>query len=206
MRALLAQPGWGCTGVATSAAEAVRLAPSADVLLVDYRLEGTATGLDALREIRAGGLKTAVIMMTAHGSERVAVAAMHLGADDYVIKDETFAGLLPQVLRRVIRAREVERALAAAQESLIRAERRAAIGEIVVALSHEINNPLMALSARLDLMRLDEAHLPPGSRAALEEARGQLARIAELLRRLRELDREHATTYVGATRMTDLKD
>ncbi len=202
---LLAQAGLACAGVAASASAAVEQAPAADVVLVDYRLEGSGTGLDALRELRARGLPVAVIVMTAHGSERVAAEALHLGAEDYIIKDETFADLLPQVLRRVIRVREVERALAAAQDSLIRAERRAAIGEIVVALSHEINNPLMALSAQLDLMRLDEERLPPAGRAALEVARSQVGRIAELLRRLRELDRERATTYVGGTRMTDLK-
>ncbi|OYV67320.1 MAG: hypothetical protein B7Z72_09845 [Gemmatimonadetes bacterium 21-71-4] len=176
----------------------------ADIILVDYRLEGESTGLDLLRDIRSRGLLSSVIVMTGHGSERVAAEALHLGATDYIIKDESFAQLLPEVLARVVRVREIERALAAAQESLIRAERRAAIGEIVVALSHEVNNPLMALSAQLDLVRLDEAKLPPASRDALALAREQLARIADLLRRLRELDHEEATTYVGGTRMTDL--
>jgi DNA-binding response OmpR family regulator len=201
---LVSSAGHTCLGVATGAAAAAELAASADVVLVDYRLEGSSTGLDLLRDLRARALPVAVIMMTGHGSERVAAEALHLGANDYVIKDENFAQLLPQVVGRVVRVREMERALAAAQESLIRAERRAAIGEIVVAVSHEINNPLMALSAQLDLVHLDEAAFPPTARAALDEARQQLARIAELLKRLRELDHDQATTYVGGTRMTDL--
>jgi DNA-binding response OmpR family regulator len=204
VRLLVTGAGLGCVGVATDATAALDLAPRADILLVDYRLEGASTGLDLLRQVRARELPAAVIVMTGHGSERVAVEALRLGANDYIIKDENFAELLPGVVARVARVREIERALAAAQESLIRAERRAAIGEIVVALSHEINNPLMALTARLDLVQLDEAKLPPASRAALGQAREQLARIADLLRRLRELDHEQATTYVGGTRMTDL--
>ena len=201
---LVANAGLALAGVAVSADAAVQLAPQADIILMDYRLESGRTGLDALREIRAAGLLASVIMMTGHGSERVAAEALHLGANDYIIKDESFTELLPEVLARVARVREIERQLAAAQQNLIRAERRAAIGEIVVALSHEINNPLMALSAQLDLVRLDEGALPPASRAALALARGQLARIADLLKRLAELDREQATTYVGETRMTNL--
>jgi DNA-binding response OmpR family regulator len=201
---LVTAAGYTCLGVAAGAAAAAQQAAQADVVLVDYRLEGTSTGLDLLREIRARELPVAVIVMTGHGSERVAAEALHLGANDYVIKDESFAQLLPEVVGRVVRVREIERALEAAQQSLIRAERRAAIGEIVVALSHEINSPLMALSAQIDLLRLDQAAFPPAARAALEGARQQLARIAELLERLRRVDHDETTTYVGGTRMTDL--
>jgi DNA-binding response OmpR family regulator len=201
---LVANAGLAVAGIAATAEAAVRLAPEADIILMDYRLEGGRTGLDALRDMRAAGRLASVIVMTGHGSERVAAEALHLGANDYIIKDESFTALLPEVLARVERMREIERQLAAAQQSLIRVERRAAIGEIVVALSHEINNPLMALSAQLDLVRLDEPALPPAGRAALALAREQLVRIAELLKRLGELDREQATTYVGGMRMTDL--
>ncbi|HXY68268.1 MAG TPA: response regulator [Candidatus Methylomirabilis sp.] len=201
---LVAAAGLACVGRAATAQAAVRLAAGADIVLMDYRLEGDRSGLDALRELRAAGYPGSVVMMTGHGSERVAAEALHLGASDYIIKDDGFTQLLPEVLARVVRVREIERQLAAAQHSLIRAERRAAIGEIVVALSHEINNPLMALSSQLDLLGLDERRLPPTSVAALAQARQQLARIAALLRRLAELDHEEATTYVGTTRMTDL--
>jgi len=201
---LVAAAGLACAGTAATADAAVRLAPSADVILMDYRLEGPRSGLDALREIRAADYQGSVIMMTGHGSERVAAEALHLGANDYIIKEDGFTQLLPEVLARVVRVREIERQLAVAQHNLIRAERRAAIGEIVVALSHEINNPLMALSTQLDLLALDERDFPSTSVAALAQARTQLARIAELLRRLAELDHEQPTTYVGTTRMTDL--
>jgi len=201
---LVAAGGLACVGPAASAEQALELAPQADIILLDYRLEGDRSGMDVLREVRRLGSTASVIVMTAHGSERVASEALHLGANDYIIKDEAFAQLLPDVLARVVRMREIERALAEAQQSLIHAERRAAIGEIVVALSHEINNPLMALSAQLELLSLDAGALPPPGQAALALARSQVVRIAELLKRLAELDRDRTTTYVGATRMTDL--
>lgn len=183
---------------------ALALASEADVILLDYRLEGPLTGLDVLRELRRRGLPASVVVSTGHGSERVAAEALRLGAEDYVIKDSAFAQLLPPVLGRVLRMREVEHALAEAQEQVIRFERRVAIGEIVVALSHEMNNPLMALRAQLDLLGLDRGALPAQGRAALAAALEQVDRIAALLGRLGELDREAATTYVGRTKMTDL--
>ncbi len=204
VQAVVAGTRLASAGTAVSADQALDLASRADLILLDYQLEGNRSGLDVLRELRRTGSSASVVMMTAHGSERVASEALHLGANDYIIKDEAFAQLLPEVLARVERMRQIERALADARQSLIRAERRAAIGEIVVALSHEINNPLMALSAQLDLMRLDETGMPPSCGAALALAQQQVSRIAELLKRLAELDREQATTYVGATRMTDL--
>jgi DNA-binding response OmpR family regulator len=201
---LVAGAGLTCVGTAASADAALEVAPRADVVLLDYQLEGDRSGLDVLRELRRRGSTAAVVMMTAHGSERVASEALHLGANDYIIKDEAFGQMLPEVLARVVHMREIEAALAEAQQSLIRAERRAAIGEIVVALSHEINNPLMALTAQLDLVGLDAGALPAGGREALALARGQLARIAGLLKRLGELDHDASTAYVGQTRMTDL--
>jgi DNA-binding NtrC family response regulator len=57
-----------------------------DLVLTDLALGAGATGMDVLRrakELRPG---LPVVMITAHGSEKVAVEAMKLGAADYVPK------------------------------------------------------------------------------------------------------------------------
>lgn len=190
-------------GVVKTGQEALGQAPHADVILLDYQLEGTMTGLDVLREVRQRRIPVAVIVNTAHGSERVAAEALRLGADDYVIKDDAFVEMLPRVLSRVLRIHEVEQALADAQAQLLRAERRAAIGEITVAISHEMNNPLMALRTQLELMKLESA-LPPATRKNVDEALAQVDRLTTVLQRIAEHDRESTTAYVGKTRMTDL--
>jgi DNA-binding NtrC family response regulator len=56
-----------------------------DVILLDYNLQGE-DGLVLLRELGNAPEEPAVIMITAHGSERVAVEAMKAGAYDYLAK------------------------------------------------------------------------------------------------------------------------
>jgi DNA-binding NtrC family response regulator len=55
------------------------------VLLLDFSLPGE-DGLTLLREIGTASGAPAVVMITAHGSERVAVEAMKAGAYDYLAK------------------------------------------------------------------------------------------------------------------------
>ena len=203
-RHLVEAAGAEVIGVARTGQDAVDQAAHADVILLDYQLEGSMTGLDVLREVRQRRIHAAVIVNTAFGSERVAAEALRLGADDYVIKDDAFVEMLPRVLSRVLRIHEIERALAEAQAQVLRAERRAAIGEITIAISHEMNNPLMALRAQLELLKLDGAELSPVMRANVESALEQVERITIVIRRIASHDHEASTTYVGGIKMTDL--
>jgi DNA-binding NtrC family response regulator len=56
-----------------------------DLVLLDLRLPGVS-GMDVLREIRAICPGTAVIVVTATADARSAVAAMKMGATDYITK------------------------------------------------------------------------------------------------------------------------
>lgn len=55
------------------------------LLLLDYQLPDT-TGLDILRKLRAEDNNVPVLLMTAEGSERIAVTAFKMGVRDYLIK------------------------------------------------------------------------------------------------------------------------
>ena len=81
--------------------------------------------------------------------------------------------MLPQVLERVRRGRELRKALGAAERDLVRAERLAAIGEMTVTLHHGINNPLMSASADVELL-LAEPEMPePQRRRSLTRSRSR---------------------------------
>ena len=59
---------------------------SFDLVITDLALGGGLTGMDVLRAAKDERPETAVVMITAHGSEKIAVEAMKSGADDYVPK------------------------------------------------------------------------------------------------------------------------
>jgi DNA-binding response OmpR family regulator len=72
------------------------------LLLLDAMLPGVS-GFDILRQVRAKGLPTSVIMVTARGTEMDRVLGFELGVDDYVTKPFSLLELLGRiaaVLRR----------------------------------------------------------------------------------------------------------
>jgi PAS domain S-box-containing protein len=75
-----------------------------DLVVVDYKLPGMS-GLDLCKEILAQKISLPMVLLTGHGSERLAVEALTDGVDDYIIKDPShgYLGLLPVVLPEVVR-------------------------------------------------------------------------------------------------------
>jgi DNA-binding NtrC family response regulator len=70
---------------APSAEQALGLATVADLVVTDLRLPGI-DGLQFIADLHARGVGAPVIVMTAHGSVESAVAAMKLGAADFLQK------------------------------------------------------------------------------------------------------------------------
>lgn len=73
----------------------LRVSPC-DLVVLDLRMP-RMDGMETLRRLRAEGDCTPVVMLTAHGSIPDAVAAMKLGAIDFLTKPIT-----PQALREVV--------------------------------------------------------------------------------------------------------
>jgi two-component system response regulator TctD len=74
-----------------------------DLLILDIMLPGL-DGYELLRRVRAGGLRTQVLMLTACAEIEERVRALDLGADDYLIKPFDFRELEARIrvlLRRV---------------------------------------------------------------------------------------------------------
>ncbi len=78
-----------------------------DVLLTDMRLTGGSEGLDLLSRAQTLPKPPVMILMTAYGSEKVAVQAMKRGAYDYITKPLDLEKL-EAVLMRALHSREVE--------------------------------------------------------------------------------------------------
>jgi len=200
---VLIAAGFDATRTARTAKEAVERAADADVVLLDYNLPD-GNGIELLPSLRTIPGQPSVIMITAHGNESLAAAALRLGAEDYLVKDASLAQLLPQVLERVRRIRAVREALAAAERDLVHAERLAAIGQLNVTLHHTINNPLMAASAEAELLLSDGANFTPEQRESLETIRSALKTIQETLQRVSTLRHDKTAEYVEGVSMIDL--
>ena len=67
-----------------------------DIVILDVMLPGT-DGLEICRQMRAIGLMTPVLMLTARGAVEDRVAGLNVGADDYLIKPFAMEELLARI-------------------------------------------------------------------------------------------------------------
>jgi len=83
---LLKKLGHEVIGVESGALALEKLRDSFDLVITDLSLGHGPSGLDVLRAAKEASPDMPVVMITAHGSERIAVEAMKAGAEDYVPK------------------------------------------------------------------------------------------------------------------------
>jgi DNA-binding response OmpR family regulator len=202
---VLTSSGYGPAVQVATGGDALASLTGIDIVLLDHQLPDTS-GLDVLSAIRAQPQPPGVILVTAHGNESLAAAALRLGADDYLAKDTALPQLLPQIIERVRRNRELRKALSAAEQDLMRAERLAAIGEMTVTLHHEINNPLMAASADVELLLANPSGGSEQRREGLENIRHALRRIRDIVQRIGDLRELRSKDYLRGVRMLDLSN
>jgi DNA-binding response OmpR family regulator len=200
---VLTSSGYGPAVQVATGGDALASLSGIDIVLLDHQLPDTS-GLDVLTAIRAQPQPPGVILVTAHGNESLAAAALRLGADDYLAKDTALPELLPQIIERVRRNRELRKALAAAEQDLMRAVRLTAIGEMTVTLHHEINNPLMAAFADVELLLAEPGAESEQRRLGLENIRYALRRIRDIVQRIGGLREARTKDYLRGIRMLDL--
>jgi PAS domain S-box-containing protein len=96
---------------------------------------------------------------------------------------------------------------------ILHREELAALGEVAIGLSHEINNPLAVMLNQMELLERDICELA-GERDVsvemerLDAVRREISRVAEILARLGEMVREETyetVDYIGPARMIDLR-
>ena len=200
------------------AREAVR-ARMPDLLLLD-RMFPEGDGCLLCQELKASPatLGLPIIMLTARDRVEDRVEGLLQGADDYIPKPfhpREFLARVHSCLRTLVLQREIKQQadelarknqiLVETQERLIRSERMAAIGEIGLAIRHEINNPLGTILGFVDLLIVQADSFPDAVRKKLDAIRRATIRIRDVVRRLEEVE-DRSVEYVPGLQMTDLSE
>ena len=185
-----------------SAWEAYAKSP-APLVVLDWQMPGV-DGLEVCRRIRAhaDGAETYLLVVTARGGSKNLDSVLDAGADDYLSKPVSPEDIVAR-LRIAERRMEIAAARRSAEEELQRARYLAGVGEVSIAIQHEINNPLAALLTNSALVAA--GIVPPaeiaGSLRAIDE---QARRIAAVVRRLNEIVDPRSVEYAFGQRMVDL--
>jgi len=81
------------------------------------------------------------------------------------------------------------------ENELMEKERQALVGQLAITLNHEVNNPLTAILGTAQLV-LSTKNVDPGLARFLRMIESNALRIADVTRRLRELEEIHLTEYL----------
>ena len=175
------------------------------LVVVDTDLPGLG-GIEVCRRIRAlDPARGAFVMVYSRGdSLEPLLAALDAGADDYMLQP-TIPAHLRARLALAERRLDQDAARRAAEAEAARARYLAGVGEMAIALQHEINNPLAAILAHAELMAMDAAETGAADdslQTILEQAR----RIATVVRKLSSLRNPTSVEYVPGKRMVHLHE
>jgi PAS domain S-box-containing protein len=91
------------------------------------------------------------------------------------------------------------------REKLLTAERLGAIGEVVITVRHEINNPLTTVIGNIELLLERYRDKDDDLKTRLETILNNSLRIAEIVQKLQAIKQDKVVEYVKGVAMTDLK-
>ena len=124
-----------------------------DLILTDYYFP-TSNGLEFCLQLDQMGRSIPIIFLTNARDFKLAVEAMKLGVEDYLLKDDLDQAYLPRTILSILDRVLLRRHKLSIEKRIAMAESRAqVIRELVVTVCHEFNNPLAAIKISFDLLQ-----------------------------------------------------
>jgi DNA-binding response OmpR family regulator len=77
-----------------------------DLIILDLMIPGSRDGLELCRELRARGVRSKILMLTARDTVQNKIEGLDAGADDYLVKPFSFRELLARI-RALLRRTEI---------------------------------------------------------------------------------------------------
>jgi len=159
-----------------------------DIILTDLAFP-VSNGLDFCLQINQMEIGIPVVFVTAMRDYRVAVEALKLGVEDFLLKEDLSESLLPRTIANAFDRAQRRRQMAIVEKRMLIAQKRAeAIRELVVTVCHEFNNPLAAIKISADL--LVRQPLATSSLQLLESLDSSFRKIEAEIKRLRDINFE----------------
>ncbi|HEY9710050.1 MAG TPA: ATP-binding protein [Oculatellaceae cyanobacterium] len=124
-----------------------------DVVLLDLSLPDSF-GLDTLRKLQDLAFYLPVIVLTGADDRDLALQAMAIGAQDYLVKGQIPEQLLERAIRYAIERKKAEVHIIKQERELnqlklMHSDKMATLGQLVASVAHEINNPVNFIYANL---------------------------------------------------------
>jgi DNA-binding NtrC family response regulator len=155
-------------------------------VLVDYYLS-EMTALEVAKEIRGLKIDVPLVFIASGKDFKLAVEAMKLGVEDFLVKDEIVESVLPRTLLNVLNRVQLKRKIAQVEKDKILGQKRTeAIKELVVTICHEFNNPLAAIKISADIISRQKLNVD--DRAVIQELDNNIRGIEKEIIKLRDIN------------------
>jgi len=175
---------WEKTG--SGGIERLKGDPTIEAVLVDYYLS-ELTALEVAKEIRTLKFDVPVVFIASGKDFQLAVEAMKLGVEDFLVKDEIVESVLPRTIINVLNRVHLKKKIAQVEkEKILGQKRNEAIKELVVTICHEFNNPLAAIKISADI--ISRQKLNPKDRAIIKELDNNIRGIEKEIIKLRDIN------------------
>jgi signal transduction histidine kinase len=163
-----------------------------DVVVSDWQIPGFGA-LAALAVLHDAHLDLPFLIVSGRVDDETAVEALRAGAHDFLVKDRL--ARLGVAIERERREAEARTERAKMQEQLVISDRMASVGILAAGVAHEINNPLAAVLANLELAlqdldgAFDREDVRRELREEIAEAHAAADRVRMIVRDLRIFSR-----------------